>query len=233
MREPLELAMVDRLDHLLDHRSGGEPLAYITGSVVFHGIEMDCGTGVLVPRPETEVLVDVALELIREHRDPIVVDIGTGTGAVAVAVAATRRDARIWATDVSSVALRYAARNIERIGANVTLLRGDLFAALPGELRGRVDLVVSNPPYVPAGAELPADVRAEPSRAVRAGARGDEVLRRLVDESPPWLSAHGAIALEIGTAEQSQVLLAELTACASSGVRNDSNGRPRVVWARR
>jgi release factor glutamine methyltransferase len=214
------------LDAVLVRRLSGEPLAYIEGSVVFHGIEIACGPGVLAPRPETETLVDVALELIDGVESPIVCDIGTGSGAVAVAVAAGRPDARVIATDISKRAIVWAERNAH--GRGIELRHGDLFAAIPGGLRGRIDLVVSNPPYVPDGADLPDDVMAEPHEALFAGPSGTDVLRRLAAETPAWLAPNGALAAEVGTPEQAKWF------CELVGGRivADQTGRPRVVWMR-
>ncbi len=113
--------------------------------------------------------------------------------------------------------------------ANARIVRGDLFDALPQELRGAFDLVVSNPPYVRLGAELPADVRAEPDIALFAGVDGLDVIRRILDEAPAWLNADGAIALEIGDHEQAAAVRDRLPGAT---IRDDLNGRPRVVWAR-
>lgn len=231
LREPIHEA--SRLDGVLARRCSGEPLAYIIGSVVFYGTEIVCGPGVLVPRPETETLVDVALELIARRNAPTVVDIGTGTGAIAIAVARERPDARLVATDISSAALAYAARNVTRTCASVELREGDLYDAVPAHLRGAIDLVVSNPPYVPDGAPLPPDVLAEPPQALRAGARGDDVLTELVECARPWLAATGALAVEVGTPDQASMLTADLRDYTEVGVRDDRNGRPRVVWAKR
>ena len=233
LRQPINETSRSRLANVLERRSAGEPLAYIVGSVVFYGTEIMCGPGVLVPRPETETLVDVALELIAERREPIVVDIGTGTGAIAIAVAGARPDARVWGTDASSPALSYAARNVERLGVRVELLHGDLCRALPDNLVGSVDLVVSNPPYIADVAVLPADVLAEPADALRAGPLGDEVLVRLIGEVAPVLNARGALAVEIGTHDQAASLASALRGFTVVGVRDDRNGRPRVVWAKR
>ena len=213
------------LNRVLARRAGGEPLAYIEGVRGFYGLELGCGQGVLVPRPETETVVDVALELIEGVTSPVVVDIGTGTGAIALAIASVRPDAEIVATDVSDEALAYARDNAKALGLDVWFATGDLFDAVPRELRGRVDLIVSNPPYVRDGAELPADVRAEPAIALYAGPDGTDVLRRIAADACGWLKPGGAIVLEIGDVQQSSVL-------TDGAVRNDLSGRPRVVWTR-
>jgi release factor glutamine methyltransferase len=219
--EPFERVLARRLD--------GEPVAYIEGSVPFWDMEIACGPGVLVPRAETETLVEVALELIASVERPIVVDIGTGTGAVALAIASERRDAEVWGTDISEDALRWARHNVD---ARVQLVYGDLFGALPSSLRGGIDLVVSNPPYVPQDVELPRELSAEPRVALRAGPTGDEVLLRIVRESDGWRSHPSALALEVGTPEQAARVEAALRGSRQTGVRADRTGRPRVVWAK-
>lgn len=235
MSEPLDARSVRAIDDALTRRIGGEPVAYIEGSAPFWGMELGCGPGVLVPRPETETLVEVALELIAGLERPVVVDVGTGSGAVAIAIVKERPDADVSGTDVSAAALAWAERNASAFAPGVRFARGDLFDALPARSRGRVDLVVSNPPYVPDGADLPQEVCAEPREALRAGPRGDEILLRLVSEAPRWLRTDhsGALALEVGTGEQAATITKALGAFQETGVRDDHNGRPRVVWGRR
>jgi release factor glutamine methyltransferase len=216
------------LDGLLERRASLEPLAYITGSTVFYGLEIACSPGALVPRPETETLVDVALELIAGREAPTVADVGTGTGAVALAVATQRLDARVWATDSSADALEVACRNLE--GSSVRVGHGDLLGPLPDGL----DLIVSNPPYIPDGRTdlLGPDVMREPAEALFAGPTGDEVLLRLVAESPGRLFRDGGLALEVGTPQQAEAIGAALGSWKESGVADDHTGRPRVVWGR-
>ena len=222
--EPLDESTLMTLERVLVRREGGEPLAYIERVRGFYGLDLACGPGVLVPRPETETVVDVALELITGVTKPIVVDIGTGAGAIALAIASQRPDAEIVATDISDDALTYARANANAIGLDVWFAVGDLFDAVPDELRGRVDLIVSNPPYVRDDAVLPPDVQAEPAIALFAGPDGTDVLRRIASDAAAWLKPGGAIVLEIGDAEQASVL-------AGGEVRADLTGRPRVVWA--
>ncbi len=203
-------------EELIARREAGEPLQYIVGSASFYGVELACGPGVLVPRPETEILVDVALELLRDIASPVVVDLGTGTGAIAAAIASQRPDATVYATEKSPAAFAWAQRNVPSV------LLGDLFEPLPSSLRGGVDLVVSNPPYVPEGTTLPADVRREPAEALFAGPDGCDVLRRIASEAPDWLRPGGWIVLEIGTPDQASVL-------PGARVHADLTGRLRVV----
>jgi release factor glutamine methyltransferase len=213
------------LEAALRRRLGGEPLAYIEGSRVFYGLELACGPGVLVPRPETETLVDVALELLEGVADPVVVDLGTGSGAIALAIASKRPDAEVIATDISEEALAYARRNAAALQLDVWFAAGDLYEAVPEEVKGRVDLVVGNPPYVPDGAGLPADVHAEPRVAVFGGEIGNDLLEQVVGGAHEWLREGGAIALEIGEPYQTGVL-------PGAVVRNDHTDRPRVIWRR-
>jgi release factor glutamine methyltransferase len=223
--DALDGSTLRTLERVLARREGGEPLAYIERVRGFYGLDLACGPGVLVPRPETETVVDVALELIRGVSTPVVVDIGTGTGAIALAIASRRPDAEVVATDVSDDALTYARANANALGLDVWFACGDLFDAVPDALRRRLDLVVSNPPYVRDGTELPPDVRAEPEIALFAGPDGTDVLARIVADASAWLKRDGAIVLEIGDEEQARVL-------ADGEVRADLTGRPRVVWAR-
>jgi release factor glutamine methyltransferase len=234
LAQPLEAATRSRLERLLARRAEGEPLAYLLGTAVFYGLELECGPGVLVPRAETEVLVEVTLELLENRPGPFVVDVGTGTGAIGLAVASQRADARVWATDRSPDALGYARRNAARLGLAVHLVAGDLLSPLGAEAKGTVDALVSNPPYVPAGRTdlLAPDVLAEPAEALYAGPRGDEVMLRLADEAPGCLAPGGVFVCEVGTPVQAATLLERLGTWDAAGVRDDLNGRPRVVWAR-
>lgn len=217
MDEPVDASA---LDALASRRLRGEPLAYIEGSTNFYGLEIACGPGVLVPRPETETLVDVALESISDIAAPVVVDVGTGSGAIAIAIAKHRPDAQVWATDASPEAVVWAERNVRTHGARVRVVCCDLLEGAPA---GDLDLVVSNPPYVSDGTELPPDVMAEPHNALFAGPRGTEVLERLATVGCRVL------AVEVGTPEQA-TWFAELT---DGTVTLDHTGRPRVVCATR
>ncbi len=212
--EPLDTA---RFDELVARRLDGEPLAYITGSTGFYGLEIVCGPGVLVPRPETEVLVDVALGLLADIASPTVIDIGTGTGCIALAIATKRPDATVFATESSGAAWLWAERNLADSG--VRLVLGDLDDGCPD-----ADLVVANPPYVELGAELPPDVLREPAEALFAGERGLDVIDRIIERLP----RHGAVALEIGTPEQASYVASRLP---GARIRDDLTVRPRVVSA--
>lgn len=232
LRSEVDAGAEARLDAFVERRASGEPLAYILSSAVFWGIELEVGPGALVPRPETETLVEVALELLDGRPSPLIVDVGTGSGAVAAALAHERPDASVLATECSEPALAYARRNAGDLG--VLVLAGDLLGPLDPELQGRVDVIASNPPYVPEGRWdlLGPDVRFEPAEALFAGPAGDEVLMALVGVAPRWLMSGGALALEVGTPEQAARVLDALSSWDEAGVRDDLTGRPRVVWAR-
>ena len=188
---------VDAALALAHRRAAGEPLQYLTGVAGFRHLELAVGPGVLVPRPETEQVAQRALDLLPEGGS--LVDIGTGSGAIALAVAYERRDARVWATEISAEALEWARANRDRLRLPVELLQGDLFAPLPSELHRRMDVIVANPPYVGEDerGSLPTDVVAhEPELALFAD-DGLSVIRRLVEQAPDWLAPGGWLVLEI------------------------------------
>lgn len=198
----LDAEAVGRAEALASRRVGGEPLQYVTGVVGFRHLDLHVGPGVFIPRPETEVLVDVVLTLLPPGG--IAIDVGTGSGAIALAIAHERADARVVATERSPEALEYARRNRERTGAGVELVRGDLFSSVSQELRGIVDVVVSNPPYVSLSEKnvVAPDVLAhEPHEALFGGDVGMEIIQRLSTESPQWLRRGGWLVFEIGPSQ--------------------------------
>lgn len=216
----------------LCQRCAGTPLQHLTGEQAFRRLALEVRPGVFVPRPETEVLVEHALRMLDGVDGPTVVDVGTGTGAIALAMKDERQDARVYATDVSPDAVELARANAARLGLEVHVLEGALLDPLPPELRGWVDLVISNPPYVSPDdyADLPAEVRADPPGALLGGI---EVYERLVVESTRWLRDGGALVVEIGASQGSDV--ADVVAARFADVRLESDlaGRDRVVLARR
>ena len=192
-------------------RSEGEPLQYILGNAHFRKIVLSVGPGVFIPRPETELLVDKALEVL--PRGGTVLDLGTGSGAIALSIASERPDARVFATEADPGAFPWAVRNRDQLGSGVEIFEGDLFENLPGELRGTVDVVVSNPPYVSTSRRdiLPIDVRNhEPERALYGGRDGMLVTTRLAEDARSWLKPGGWLVLEMGT-EQQQDMMTLLT----------------------
>jgi release factor glutamine methyltransferase len=216
----------------LCRRCTGTPLQHLTGEQGFRHLVLAVRPGVFVPRPETEVLVDVGLGLL-PAADPVVVDLCTGAGAVALAIAHERPDARVYATDVSPEAVALARDNAARLALTVAIEHGDLFEPLPSSIAGSVDLVVANPPYVPIErrADLPPDVRAEPALALY----GDRSLaERLWTAATEWLAPSGAMAVEIEeTTGASVAEIARHAGFADVRVHPDLTGRDRVVSGRR
>jgi release factor glutamine methyltransferase len=215
----------------LCQRCHGVPLQYLTGEQQFLDLVLGVAPGVFVPRPETEVLVERALESLDGTDEPVVIDVGAGTGAVALAIKRNRPQARVVATDLSEEAVAVARANASRHGLEVEVAHGDLFAPVPGELRGRVDLVVSNPPYVTLAEyeDLPAEVRAEPYEALVGGT---DVHRRLAEESPAWLRPGGWLVMEIGAEQGDEIRRMLEEAFARVEVLPDLAGRDRVARGR-
>lgn len=225
------------LEALLARRAKREPLAYIVGTVVFRGLELEVGAGCLVPRPETEVTAERAIARARERAGrPTVVDVGTGCGAIALAVAAEAPDARIFATETSGAARGWALRNLARTGLRCTLLPGDLLSPLHPALGGGVDVIVSNPPYVPEAewATLEPEVRRyEPKGAVVGGETGLEVIIDLLEQVRMWLAPGGWLILEIHPPQAERVRqLLGVIGYDQVEVVKDLAGRDRVVEAR-
>jgi release factor glutamine methyltransferase len=224
-----------RFFRLIAARLAGRPLAYITGKKEFWSLSFKIIPGVHIPRPETELIVELALGLLREP-DETIVDIGTGCGNIAVALARELPGARIVASDVSTRALGLAEFNARKSGVtNITLRRGSLFSPLKTlGLEGRCDVIVSNPPYVSLEdwETLPPEVRDnEPKRALVGGESGLEFIRKLVQGAWSWLRPRGALLFEIGQG-QSERALALFDGCwASLGVHPDLQGIPRVIKA--
>jgi release factor glutamine methyltransferase len=215
----------------LCQRCHGVPLQYLTGEQQFLDLVLGVAPGVFVPRPETEVLVERALEVLDGATTPVIVDVGTGTGAVALALKRRRGDASVVATDRSSEAVAVARSNASRHALDIRVLEGDLFAPLPGELAGGIDLVVSNPPYITEEEyeDLPEEVKAEPYEALVGGVR---VLTRLADESPAWLRAGGWLVVEIGASQGGDVAGLLDHRFVDVEVLPDLAGRDRVVRGR-
>ncbi|CAN5765562.1 peptide chain release factor N(5)-glutamine methyltransferase [soil metagenome] len=221
---------------LAERRAEGEPLQYVLGTAAFRHLELSVGPGVLVPRPETEVLVERALD--RLPQGGTIVDVGTGSGAIALAIKQERPDARVWATDDSSDALDYARANREQLGLDLEILCGGLFEALPGSLRGDFDVVVSNPPYV-SGSEThlvaPDVLGHEPDHAVfGGGGDGLSIVTTLVRQTTGWLRPEGWLVCEIGHGQSAAVVgLFESAGFVDAGVHEDLAGWDRIVEGRK
>jgi release factor glutamine methyltransferase len=231
--EPLTPAESRAYGRALCRRCGGTPLQHLTGEQGFRRLVLRVRPGVFVPRPETEVLVDAALDLLGGVARPVVVDACTGTGAVALAIADERPDAVVHASDVSPEAVALARENADALRLVVTVYEGDLLEALPRALAGAVDLLTCNPPYVPREREpeLPAEVLADPPMAVFGG---PDLYERLFAEARTWVRSGGAIAVEIEESTASAIAaLAVAAGWVQVTVRRDLAGRDRVVSARR
>ncbi len=219
----------------IERRLRCEPIQYITGTQEFFGLELEVGPGVLIPRPETELLVETVLDRLPRDRPVRILDVGTGTGAIAIALAVGLPLARLLAVDLSAAALGIAGRNVTAhgVGERVELRRSDLLRDVPRRF-GPFDAIVSNPPYVPEGdrADLHPEVRDhEPGEALFAGADGLGVYRRLIPEARPALVEGGLLAMEMGQG-QSERVKEMLKDWGTVQVFADLQGIARVVIAR-
>ncbi|HEY6533079.1 MAG TPA: peptide chain release factor N(5)-glutamine methyltransferase [Acidimicrobiales bacterium] len=232
-------------DLMLERRLAGEPLQYVVGRWGFRTLDLFVDRRVLIPRPETEVVAGLALaELDRRRpvarddgRALLAVDLGTGSGAIGLSLAAECEAVEVWLTDRSVDAVAVARANLAglgRAGTRVRLAEGDWFTALPPALAGAADVLVSNPPYVATGDDLPAVVRDwEPTSALLAGADGLDDLRVLVVEAPGWLRAGGALVVELDPRQAEPVAALALdSGFAAAEVHLDLAGRARAVVAR-
>lgn len=211
-------------------RAHGEPVAYVVGHKEFMALDFEVTPAVLVPNPDTEVLVQLAVAWAREAARPVrVADVGTGSGCIAVAVAHYAANAEVWAGDISGEALEVAARNVAKhsMGTRVHLACGDLIDPLPGKF----DLVCANLPYVAAGATLPVEVRSQPGVALFAAGDGAELVARLLEVVPARLTPGGRVLAEIDPAIVSSVSRTAETNFAGHRIHNDLGGHERVLEA--
>ena len=242
-----------RLRDMIERRITGEPLQYVLGAWSLRGLDLMVDGRVLIPRPETEIVAEVALEeaertglrrarrrlvLVEPAPTAVVADLGTGSGAIALALEAELPEVEVWATDISEDALAVARANVT--GCAATRVRiapaGSWFDPLPEWLRGELHLVVSNPPYVAEHevASLPDDVRSyEPRAALVAGRKGTEAIEALLEQATVWLAERAALVLEIAPHQADEMMArAEVLGYTEVFVRDDLTGRPRVLVAR-
>jgi release factor glutamine methyltransferase len=215
---------------LVARRAHGEPVAYLVGHKEFMALDFEVTPAVLVPNPDTEVLVQRAVALAREAARPFrVADVGTGSGCIAVAVAHYAPDVEVWATDISAEALEVAARNVAKHGldSRVHLACGDLM----GPLEGTFDLVCANLPYLPATSQLASEVMAQPQTALYAGQGGSELVIRLLATAPPRLKPGGRVLAELDPSILSAVLEAADRSFTDRRIHHDLGGHERVVEA--
>lgn len=223
-----------RYQEAIRRRAAGEPLQYITGVQEFYGLEFEVSPAVLIPRPETEFVVEVALKCSRP--DGMVVEVGTGSGCIAVTLATRLPGARIIALEISAEALAVARRNASRhaVEGRIEFLHSDLFAAFEGaDAAWRADCIVSNPPYVSRRdhSRLQREVRDyEPEVALYGGEEGTEFLTRLLQESPRWMNDRGVLITEIGyDQEASTARLARDLGWTVREMTKDLQGISRVL----
>lgn len=235
--DPLSRDDADRFVALARRRREGEPVAYLTGWREFWGLRLAVDPSVLIPRPETETLVEIALARLPADRASRVLDLGTGSGAIALAIARERPQALVVATDRSQAALAIAGANAQRLGiANVAFAQADWYEGLPSGASAGFDLIASNPPYVAAGdAHLrEGDLPFEPIGALAAGDDGLDALRVIVAGAPARLATGGWLAVEHGY-DQSDAVQRLFAAAGLEGIvrARDLAGIPRVVAGRR
>jgi release factor glutamine methyltransferase len=226
---PLAEADLAPCRELLARRGKGEPVAYLIGHKEFMKLDFVVTPDVLVPNPDTEVLVQRAVAWCRERGGPVrVADVGTGSGCIAVAVARYVDGATVWAGDDDPAALAVAGRNVRAHGLEdrVTLVEGDLLGPFPGGL----DLVCANLPYVSEEAALPPEVTAQPRHALLAAEGGAALIRRLLGEAPARLASGGALLVEMEPGQR-EALLGGLEGYAGHRFHNDLGGRLRVLEA--
>ena len=220
------------LESLVRRRLEGEPVAYLMGRREFWSLELEVTPDVLVPRPETELVVERALAAIASRERPSVLDLGTGSGAIASAIARERPDADVTATDVSAAALAVAARNAARLALpNLRLLEGSWFGPVSDS---RFDLVASNPPYVAAGDPALAALAHEPAGALVGGTEGLDALSAIAAAAREHLEPGGTLVLEHGAAQGPAVrALLESAGLVGVGTRRDLAGHERVTEGKR
>ncbi len=229
--QPLAADELASYRELIKQRLSGKPIAYLTGRKEFRSLELQVDARVLIPRPDTETLVEVALEFLDRKVAPRVVDIGTGSGAIALAIKKARPDAEVMMIDRSLDALTVARENARRLALDVRGEEGDLLSGVAE----RFELIVSNPPYIPTAqiVTLSAEVRSEPMAALDGGADGLDLIRRLSVQALSRLVAGGALAMEIGAGQADEVRAILLrSGFESPESRRDLGGIDRVIWAR-
>lgn len=230
LRDEVPGAALIRFDTLIARRARREPVAYIVGEKEFHSLAFRVTPDVLIPRPETELLVDEALR--RAPANGRVLDVGTGSGCISVSLAVRRPDLRLTACDISAAALAVAVENAHRhaVDERIELVESDLFDGFAVDRRWEV--IVSNPPYVADAEPLAPELAWEPVGALRAGLDGLSVIRLLVPEAAARLAPGGTLMFEIGSAQaQSAVSIAERAGLKQIAVQRDLSGLPRLVVA--
>ena len=240
--KPIQLK---RLSKLIARRLTGEPLQYVLGRWQFRELDLFVDDRVLIPRPETEILVGYALEECKikknqldETRSLNVADLGCGSGAIGLSIAREIQEVSVWCTDVSEGAIAVTRANLAGLGMagqKVSISQGSWFEALPQEMLEKFDVIISNPPYISDSEELPLEVSEwEPSSSLRSGPLGTEDLSFLLNNSIEWLSAEGQLILELAPMQADQMVEeAKNLNFREVQLRNDLTGRDRVLMAKK
>jgi len=239
--EPVPKRALPFFDDMVERRGAGEPLQYVLRRWGFRSLDLLVDRRVLIPRPETEMSVEVAIRELRriDSPRPLVADLGTGSGAIALSIAVEVPGARVWATDASEDALAVARANLAGVpspaAVRVRMAQGEWYDALPAASRGKFDVVVPTPPYIAAGEVLPAEVADwERSSALVAGPEGTEAIVAIVAGAMSWLAPTGSLVVEIAPHQaDGAIRLASDAGFGEVDVRPDLNGRARVLVARR
>lgn len=229
----IDAGQLDVLNELLNRRVQGEPVQYILESAEFMGLKFYVDRRVLIPRQDTETLVESALIAVRSLAAPDVLDLCAGSGCIGLSIKTLAPNAKVTLADVSRDALEVARKNMHQLNVSAELRHGDLFKAIG---RDKFDVIISNPPYIPRGdmAILQREVQFEPALALDGGIDGLDFYRRIAEGAAAHLKPGGSIYLEAGVGEAQEVLklLGEGIQCADSGIIRDLNGIERIVWAR-
>jgi release factor glutamine methyltransferase len=233
---PVDVAVLARFARLVERRAEREPLQHLTGRAGFRTIELAVGPGVFVPRPETEVVAQLAIDAARGMDEPLVVDLATGSGAIALAIATEVPAATVLGVERNPAALAWAQRNAEQLALpNARIIEGDLADALP-DLDGRVDVVISNPPYIPDGM-IPRDPEVrlhDPADALFGGPDGLDPMRAVVATAARLLRSGGLLVVEHGEHQGAGVrALLPATTWREPATHPDLTGRDRATTARR
>ncbi len=225
----------------INERSRGKPVQYITGIQEFMGCKLYISEGVLIPRPETEIVAERAIELVGAMERPVIIDMCTGSGAIAISLASVIQESLIWASDISDRALDCCRINVERSGLEnrIRIVKGDLFAGIADKgLIGNTDMVISNPPYIKSG-EIPGlrvNVRGyEPLEALDGGLDGLSYYRRIAKGSMDFLKPGGILIFEVGYDQGQKVknIMKENNFFYDISIESDLAGYDRCVWGRR
>lgn len=232
---------IDKFNEFILERISGRPLQYILGNTEFFGLELEVNERVLIPRPETETLVETVIDSLRGVPEPRIIDLGTGSGAIAISLAKNLRDSFVFATDISAQALKVAEKNARThaVEGQIKLGQGDLFEPLKDKnLEGTVDCVVSNPPYVSEEEfnNLPREVRDfEPIVALKMAEEGTLFHRKIIENSLDFLNESGILALEVGLGQAGKVagLIRSQKGFKRAEIKKDLGGIERIVLGRR